>query len=219
MNLKKLHRIYQEERLQVRRGSGRNRALGTRVPMAIPQGPLASDALTDGRRFRILVVVDDFTREYLTLVADTSLGGVRVARELDAIIAVHGRPVASVSENGTELTGTAIQRWRQDRRIDWHYIAPGKPQENAFAESFIGRLRDECLNEALFSSLAHARQALIEWRDDYNNVRFARQSVTRCLCKTRRSRDATGRIAAEGPRCVIDPQRLKCNRNSPHRWI
>jgi putative transposase len=178
MNLKKLRRIYREERLQVRRRSGRKRALGTRAPMAIPQGPnqrwsldFASDALTNGRRFRILVVVDDFTRECLTLVADSSLGGLRVARELDAIIAVRGQPVACVSDNGTELTSTAIQRWSQDRHIDWHYIAPGKPQQNAFAESFIGRLRDECLNETLFSSLAHAREALIEWKADYNTVR------------------------------------------------
>jgi putative transposase len=84
---------------------------------------------------------DDFTRECLALVADTSLGGVRVARELEAIIAVRGQPVACVSDNGTELTSTAIQRWWENHRIDWHYIAPGKPQQNAFAESFIGRLR------------------------------------------------------------------------------
>jgi putative transposase len=84
--------------------------------------------------------------------------GVRVPRALDAIIAVRGQPVACVSDNGTELTGMAIQRRSQDRHIDWHYIAPGKPQQNAFAESFIGRLRDECLNETLFSSLAHARK-------------------------------------------------------------
>jgi putative transposase len=151
----------------VRRRSGRKRALGTRVPMAIPQGPnqrwsldFASDALTDGRRIRILVVVDDFTRECLTLVADISLGDLRVARELDAIISVRGQPVACVSDNGTELTGTAIQRRWQDRRIEWHYIASGKPRQNAFAESFIGRLRDERLNEMLFSSICpRARSA------------------------------------------------------------
>jgi putative transposase len=176
-------------------------------------------ALTDGRRFRILVVVDDFTRECLTLVADTSLGGLRVARELEAIIAVRGRPVACVSDNGTELTSTAIQRWWQDRRIEWHYIAPGKPQQNALAESLMGRLRDECLNETLFSSLAHAREALIEWKTDYNNVR-PHSSLGNLpphhLCKTPRSRDATARIAAQRPRCATEPQRLKCNRNSPH---
>jgi hypothetical protein len=81
------------------------------------------------------------------------------------------QPVARVSDNGTELTSTAIQCWSQDRHIGWHYIASGKPEQNALADSSIGRLRDECLNETLFSSLAHAREALIEWRADYNTVR------------------------------------------------
>ena len=130
-----------------------------------------SDAFSDGRRFRILAIVDDFTRECLALVADTSLPGLRVVRELDAIITARGRPTMCVSDNGTELTSMAILRWCQSTRVEWHYIAPGKPQQNAFAESFIGRLRDECLNETLFSSLAHARQALATWMDDYNTVR------------------------------------------------
>jgi len=132
--------------------------------MAIPQGPnqrwsldFVSDSLTDGRRFRILTVVDDQTRECLGLVADTSLSGARVARELAPLIARRGRPMTVVSDNGTELTSMAILRWSQDRRIDWHYIAPGKPMQNGFVESFNGRLRDECLNETLFRSLAHAR--------------------------------------------------------------
>ena len=178
MNHKKLRRLYREERLQVRRRGGRKRALGTRAPMAIPQGPnrrwsldFVSDALSDGRRFRILAVVDDFTRECLCLVADTSLTGLRVARELDAVIAVRGRPASCVSDNGTELTSMAILRWCQERGIGWHYIAPGKPQQNAFVESFNGRLRDELLNETLFTSLAHARAALVAWRNDYNTVR------------------------------------------------
>jgi putative transposase len=178
MNHKKLRRLYREERLQVRRRGGRKRAIGTRAPMTIPQGAnqrwsldFASDALTDGRRLRILIVVDDFTRECLALVADTSLGGVRVARELDIIIADRGRPAMCVSDNGTEFTSMAILRWSQERRVEWHYIAPGKPQQNAFAESFIGRLRDECLNETLFTSLVHTRAVLADWRDDYNTVR------------------------------------------------
>ena len=162
----------------MRRRGGRKRAIGTRAPMTIPQGAnqrwsldFASDALTDGRRLRILIVVDDFTRECLTLVADTSLGGVRVARELDTIIADRGRPAMCVSDNGTEFTSMAILRWSQERRVEWHYIAPGKPQQNAFAESFIGRLRDECLNETLFSSFVHVRAVLADWKDDYNTVR------------------------------------------------
>ena len=178
MNHKKLRRLYREERLQVRRRGGRKRALGTRAPMSIPQGPdqrwsldFVSDTLTDGRRFRILAVVDDFTRECLCLVADTSLSGIRVARELDALIASRGRPACCVSDNGTELTSMAILRWSQEAQVEWHYIAPGKPQQNAFIESFNGRLRDELLNETLFTSLAHARALLDAWKDDYNTVR------------------------------------------------
>ena len=146
--------------------------------MTLPQGPnqrwsldFVSDTLTDSRRFRILAVVDDFTRECIALVADTSLSGLRVGRELDAVIARRGRPTMIVSDNGTELTSMAILRWSQHTRIEWHYIAPGKPQQNAFVESFNGRLRDEFLNETLFSSLDHARELLAEWQDDYNTVR------------------------------------------------
>jgi putative transposase len=162
INHKKLRRLYAEERLQVRRRRGRKRALGTRAPLTLPQAPnqrwslhFVSDTLTDSRRFRILAVVDDFTRECIALVADTSLSGARVGRELDAVIARRGRPMTIVSDNGTELTSMAILRWSQLTRIEWHYIAPGKPQQNAFVESFNGRLRDELLNETLFSSLDH----------------------------------------------------------------
>jgi putative transposase len=178
MNHKKLHRLYVEERLQVRRRGGRKRALGTRAPMAIPQGlnqrwslDFLSDAMSDGRRFRIFAVVDDFTRECLCLVPDTSLPGLRVARELDAIIAARGRPLLCVSDNGTELTSMAILRWCQETGVEWHYIAPGKPTQNAFIESFNGRLRDELLNETIFVSIAHARTMLAAWRLDYNTVR------------------------------------------------
>ena len=178
MNHKKLRRLYGEEHLQVRRRGGRKRALGSRSPITLPQAAnqrwsldFASDTLTDGRRLRILVVVDDFSRECLCLVADTSLSGTRVCRELDAIAARRGKPLQCVSDNGTELTSTAVLRWSQERQVGWHYIAPGKPQQNAFAESFIGRLRDECLNETLFTSLPQARAVLACWRRDYNEVR------------------------------------------------
>jgi putative transposase len=172
VNHKKLRRLY------VRRRGGRKRALGTRAPMVLPQGPnqrwsldFVSDMLIDGRRFRILAVVDDFTRECLCLVADTSLPGLRVVRELDLLVARHGRPLCCVSDNGTELTSMAILAWSKAMGVDWHYIQPGKPQQNAFGESFIGRLRDECLNETLFASLSHARAVLDAWRADYNGVR------------------------------------------------
>ena len=178
MNHKKLRRLYREERLQVRRRGGRKRALGMRAPMVLPQGPnqrwsldFLSDAFADGRRFRILAIIDDFTRECLALVPDTSLSGLRVARELDTLIASRGRPVLCVSDNGTQLTGMAILRWSQETRIAWHYIAPGKPQQNAFIESFNGRLRDELLNETLFTSLNHVREVLARWMEDYNTTR------------------------------------------------
>jgi putative transposase len=178
VNHKKLRRLYREERLQVRRRGGRKRALGTRAPMTTPHGPnqrwsldFLSDQFTDGRRFRIFAVADNFTRECLALVADTSISGNRVARELDLIVAQRGRPASIVSDNGTELTSTAILRWSQDAHVEWHYIAPGKPTQNAFIESFNGRLRDELLNETLFRSLDHAREALAAWKDDYNTVR------------------------------------------------
>jgi putative transposase len=178
MNHKKLRRLYREERLQVRRRSGRKRALGIRAPMSLPQGPnqrwsldFVSDQFHDGRRFRILAVVDDFTRECLALVADTSLSGLRVGRELDTIVARRGKPVSIVSDNGTELTSMAILRWSQETKIAWHYIVPGKPTQNAFIESFNARLRDELLNEEILRSLDHARQALSDWKNDYNTIR------------------------------------------------
>lgn len=178
VNLKKLRRVYSEEKLQVRMRKGRKRALGTRAPMAVPQEPnqrwsldFVSDVFAHGRRFRVLAVVDDFTAECLCLVADTSLSGLRVTRELDTVIAVRKAPATIVSDNGTELTSMAILTWSQANNIEWHYITPGKPQQNAFIESFNGRLRDELLNETLFTSLTHARAALAAWKDDYNRCR------------------------------------------------
>jgi putative transposase len=178
MNLKKVYRLYKEERLTVRKRGGRKRALGTRAPMTIPQAAnhrwsidFVQDALDDGRRFRILNVVDDFTRECLASVLDTSLSGVRVVRELDRLCSVHGRPAMIVSDNGTELTSHAVLRWVEETGIELHYIAPGKTVQNAFVESFNGRLRDECLNEHVFRSLSQARGIVEAWRIDYNTVR------------------------------------------------
>lgn len=101
-------------------------------------------------------------------VADTSLSGIRVARELDQAMIHRGRPLMCVSDNGTEFTSMEMLKWAKDRLVEWHFIGPGKPQKNAFAESFIGKLRDECLNETLFTSLAQAREVLEKWRVDYN---------------------------------------------------
>jgi putative transposase len=162
LNHKKLFRLYRQERLTVRRRGGRKRVLGTRAPMAIPQGPnqrwsldFVSDVLADGRRFRVLVVVDDFTRECLALVVDTSLSGVRVARELDRLAEQRGLPLMIVSDNGTELTSRAILAWQKECGV----------------ESLNGRFRDECLNEHSFRGLHMARRIIEGWRIDYTTRR------------------------------------------------
>lgn len=162
----------------MKRRRGRKRATGTLTPMAIPDGPckrwsldFVADTFGAARRFRILAVIDDFTRECLALVADTSISGQRVARELDRLIRLYGKPETIVSDNGSELTSRAILEWQNERGFAWHYIAPGKPMQNGFVESFNGKLRDECLNEEVFDGLAHARMILGRWRHDYNHVR------------------------------------------------
>jgi putative transposase len=177
MNHKKLYRLYHEERLMVRRRRGRKRALGTRAPMTLPNAinqrwslDFVSDTLSDGRRFRILCIVDDFSRECLATVVDTSLGGVRVVRELEQLGFERSTPRVIVSDNGTELTSCAVLRWATGR-LDWHYIEPGKPVQNAFIESFNSKLRDECLNEHVFLTLAEARETIEAWRHDYNHLR------------------------------------------------
>jgi putative transposase len=173
-----MYRIYAEENLAVRRRKGRKRALGSLRAMVMPTRPnerwsldFISDSLSGGRRFRILCVVDDSTREALAVTPDFSILGVRLARELDAIIARRGKPMTIVSDNGTEMTSHAIFAWAGENKIEWHYIAPGKPTQNAFVESFNGRLRGECLNEELFSSMTDVRQKLAAWQTDYNQFR------------------------------------------------
>ena len=146
--------------------------------MALPQGlnqrwslDFVSDALACGRKFRVLALVDDFSRECLVLAVDNSLSGIRVTRELDRVVQVRDTPCMIVSDNGTELTSRAILGWQHDHGVEWHYIAPGKPTQNSFIESFNGRLRDECLNEHLFTSLAEVRRIIEAWRIDYNTKR------------------------------------------------
>ena len=119
----------------------------------------------------MLAIVDDFSRECLALVAGTSRSGRRITRESTAIMPRRGRPKTIVSDNGSELTSMAVLRRCQETQIDWHYIAPGTPMENAFVGSFNGNCRDELLNETLFSSLAEAREKITAWKEDYNRIR------------------------------------------------
>ena len=178
MNHKKLYRLYTEEKLGVRRRRGRKRARGSRTPTAVALQPgqrwsldFLSDTFGVSRKFRILAVNDDCCREKLCLMADTSISGARVARELDALVRIYGKPACIVSDNGTEFTSRAILKWANENDVEWHYIDPGKPQQNGFIESFNGSLRDELLNEEWFDSLDDARRKLALWRYDYNNVR------------------------------------------------
>jgi len=178
MNRKKTQRLYREEGLAVRRRSSRRRIAVARTPIPRPEDPncrwstdFVHDQLASGRRFRVLTIIDDLTKECLAAVPDTSLTGKRVVREMTALIARHGRPGVIVSDNGTEFTSSAVLAFTQAAKLDWRYIAPGKPTQNAFAESFQGRMRDECLNEHLFFSMNHARAVIAGWVEDYDTAR------------------------------------------------
>ena len=173
--INRIYRLYREEGLTVRKRKARRKAIGTRAPILIEARANARwsldfvhDQFACGRRFRVLNVVDDVTRECLAAIPDTSISGRRLARELTALIERRGKPGMIVSDNGTELTSRAILQWQQDQAVEWHYIAPGKPMQNGFVESLNGRFRDECLNEHLFASLPAARRIIEEWRIDYN---------------------------------------------------
>ncbi len=177
-NIKKIRRIYREEKLMVKRRKGRKKATGTRAPLPKADSvnqvwslDFMSDAFTDGRRFRVFGVMDQCSRECLVIAADTSMPGLRVVRELDMIMQRRGKPKVIVSDNGPELTSRAVLIWAAQNDIDWHYIQPGKPQQNGYTESLNDKIRDECLNEHWFGSLAEARQIIENWRQDYNHVR------------------------------------------------
>ena len=129
------------------------------------------DQFACGRRFRTLNIVDDVTRECLAAIPDTSISGRRVARELTALIDRRGKPGMIVPDNGTEFTSNAMVAWAQENKVVWHFIAPGKPMQNGFCESFNGRMRDGLLNESLFLGLDHARSKIANWIDDYNQRR------------------------------------------------
>lgn len=173
--INRIYRLYREEGLTVRKRRARRRAVGTRAPILVEAKANARwsldfvhDQLACGRRFRILNVVDDVTRECLAAIPDTSISGRRVARELTGLIERRGKPDMIVSDHGTEFTSNAMLAWAQENRVMWHFIAPGKPMQNGFCESFNGRMRDELLNESLFFGLDHARIRIAAWADDYN---------------------------------------------------
>jgi putative transposase len=178
VNHKKVYRLYREEQLAVRRRRRKKLAAGTRIVLASPTGPnqrwsmdFMGDSLATGRTFRILNIVDDYTREAIATEVDTSLPGLRVVRVLERIAEARRLPAMIVCDNGPEFTGRALDSWAYSRGVQIHFIRPGKPIENAFAESFNGRMRDECLNDSWFVDLGEARTKIGSWRIDYNEVR------------------------------------------------
>ena len=177
INAKRTYRLYREEGLQVRT-KRRKKLTRPRIPLALPSAlnerwsvDFVSDQLANGRRFRVFNVVDDFSRECVLQIVDFSIGGERLARELDQL--AKSRPLAKkiVMDNGPELTGKAMFFWAKKRGVKLHFIQPGKPTQNAFVESFNAKFRDYCLNLHWFATLADARSIIEDWRTHYNNVR------------------------------------------------
>jgi len=178
INHKKVERIYREEGLSLRKRKRKKTGAQTRVILPPAQRPnerwsmdFVSDSLVTGRRFRLLTIVDNFSRECPAIEVDTSIGGARVVQVLERLAELRGLPEMITTDNGPEFTGRALDEWAYRKGVKLNYIRPGKPIENAFAESFNGRLRDECLNANWFLSLKHAREVIEEWRTDYNKVR------------------------------------------------
>jgi len=178
VNHKRVYRLYGQEGMQVRRRKRKRIAAVERQPFTIPTRPnerwsmdFVSDALTDGRKFRSLNILDDYNRECLAAEVDTSIPGARVVRVLEQLRERRGLPQVLVMDNGPEFAGQALDVWAYQQGVKLHFIEPGKPVQNAFIESFNGKMRDECLNEHWFMSLREARGTMEAWRRDYNEVR------------------------------------------------
>ena len=178
VNHKRTYRLYVEERLWVRKRGRKRRIAVPRAPMSAPTSvnevwsmDFVSDSLATGRRFRTLNIADDYTREAPAIEVDTSLGGVRVTRVLDRLKIERGLPLRIRSDNGPEFISKAVEQWAYENGVEWHFIEPGKPIENAYIESFNAHFRDECLNDNWFTTLADARELIEQWRQDYNQRR------------------------------------------------
>lgn len=178
VNHKRLFRLYRTEGLGLPRKRPRKRLWMRQAPLQPAEKPMQRwsmdfemDFLGSGRRFRSFNIVDDCSRECPGLLVDTSIGGVRVIRFLDELAETHGLPGTIVIDNGSEFTSRAFLTWAEKRGVALHFIDPGKPNQNAFIESFNGKFRDECLNGHWFTTLEDARRSIEEWRIDYNEVR------------------------------------------------
>jgi putative transposase len=178
VNAKRVYRLYRAEALQVRTAKRAKRAVQARVPLPGAARPnqrwsmdFVSDRFADGRWFRILTVVDQYTRECLCLYADRSQTGEKVVEQMKHLVALRGAPESITTDNGSEFAGRAMETWAYQAGVKLDFIRPGSPVENGFVESFNGRLRDECLNGEVFFNLTDAREKLERWRRDYNHNR------------------------------------------------
>jgi putative transposase len=178
VNHKRVHRLYRAAGLQVRRRRRKRLTRAERAPLPTPSGrrerwsmDFTLDTLADGRGFRTLNIVDDFTRECVAIEVDRSLPGLRVTRVLDRLHATVGLPQTIVVDNGPEFAGRTLDAWAYAHGVALRFIRPGKPIENAYVESFNGKFRDECLNEHWFVNLVDAKVTIERWRVDYNTVR------------------------------------------------
>jgi len=176
-NHKRTYRLYREEGLQVRTKK-RRKLQRPRVPMLVPHRSdmrwsmdFVSDQFANGRRFRVLNIVDDFSRECVGQIIDTTISGQRVAQFLDTLAITRGLPPVIVCDNGPEFTGKAMFFWSEKNVVKLHFIQPGKPTQNAFVESFNGKFRDQCLNLNWFQNPDDARRIIEDWRQHYNEVR------------------------------------------------
>ena len=178
VNAKRIYRLYSEEGLTVRTKHRKKAASRQRVPQGLATGPnqrwsmdFVSDRFVDGRWFRVLTVIDQFTRECLLLLVDSALSGEKVAAALENVVSQRGVPMSITVDNGSEFASRAMDGWAYRHGTHLDFIRPGKPVENGYIESFNGRLRDECLNVNLFFSLEDTKEKLEVWRQDYNQVR------------------------------------------------
>lgn len=178
VNHKRVQRVYREERLMVRKKKRKRVAQLPRQAMPVPGRPnvrwsmdFMQDTLADSRTFRLLNVVDDFSREAIEIEVSRSIPGERVVRTLERLRFTRGLPEVIVVDNGPEFAGRALDTWAYQNGVRLHFIQPGKPVQNAFVESFNGRVREECLNESWFTNLLDAKRQIEAWRIDYNRTR------------------------------------------------
>jgi transposase InsO family protein len=209
VNYKRVARLYRLEQLHIRRRRRKKIPVSERQPLVRPgqaneiwSMDFMFDREASGRSIKCLVIVDDATHESVAIVADHAIGGDHLTRILDGICAQRGTPAVIRTDNGPEFTGKAMLNWAHRRGVALRLIEPGKPNQNAYVESFNGRFRDECLNEHWFMSLAHARAVIEDWRREYNEDRpkrslggltpaqYAKQLAARLLTMPADSRPA-----------------------------